>query len=65
KEVRQGGMYHNLGLLNGDVLLRINSMDISQPDNALQAFTALRGADRVALDIVRSGAKTTLTYQIR
>jgi general secretion pathway protein C len=65
REVRQGGMYHNLGLLNGDVLLRINSMDISQPDNALQAFTALRGADRVALDIVRSGAKTTLTYQIR
>ncbi len=65
REVRQGGMYHNLGLLNGDVLLRINNMDISQPDNALQAFTALRGADRVALDIVRSGAKTTLTYQIR
>jgi general secretion pathway protein C len=65
REVRQGGIYHSLGLMNGDVLLRINNYDISHPDNALQAFSALRGMDRVALDIVRNGAKTTLTYQIK
>lgn len=65
REVRQGGIYHSLGLMNGDVLLRINTYDISHPDNALQAFSALRGMDRVALDIVRNGAKTTLTYQIK
>lgn len=65
REVRNGGIYQSLGLQNGDVLLRINDYNISNPENALQAFTALRGMDRVQVDIVRSGAKMTMTYQIR
>ncbi len=65
REVRSGGIYQSLGLQNGDVLLRINNYDISSPDSALQAFTALRGMDRVSLDIVRNNAKMTMTYQIR
>lgn len=65
REVRNGGIYQSLGLQNGDVLLRINDYNISNPDNALQAFTALRGMDRVQVDILRGGTKMTLTYQIR
>ncbi|MGD0885312.1 MAG: type II secretion system protein N [Thermodesulfovibrionales bacterium] len=65
REVRGGGIYQSLGLQNGDVLLRINDYNISNPENALQAFTALRGMDRVQLDILRNDAKMTLTYQIR
>lgn len=65
REVKNGGIYQNLGLQNGDVLLRINNYDITHPDNALQAFTALRGMDRVDLDIVRNNVKMTLTYQIK
>jgi general secretion pathway protein C len=65
REVRSGGIYQSLGLQNGDALLRINEYNISNPENALQAFTALRGMDRVQVDIVRDGTKMTLTYQIR
>lgn len=65
REVRSGGIYQSLGLQNGDVLLRINDYNISNPENALQAFTALRGTDRIQLDIMRGGSKMTLTYQIR
>jgi general secretion pathway protein C len=65
REVKPGGIYQSLGMQNGDVLLRINDYNISNPENALQAFTALRGMDRIQLDILRNGSKTTLTYQIR
>jgi type II secretion system protein C len=65
KEVKKGGIYDSMGLRNADTLLRINDYDISNPANALQAFTALKGMDRVRLDIIRAGAKTTMTYQIR
>ncbi len=65
REVKYGGIYHSLGLQNGDVLLRINEYDISTPENALQAFTALRGIDRAQLDILRHGSRMTMTYQIR
>ncbi|MCL5022311.1 MAG: hypothetical protein M1497_02900 [Nitrospirae bacterium] len=65
REVRNGGIYQSLGLQNGDVLLRINDYNISNPENALQAFTALRGMDRVQVDLVRGGSRMTMTYQIR
>jgi general secretion pathway protein C len=65
KELKPGGIYQNLGLQNGDILLRINEYNISKPEAALQAFTALRGMDRVQLDIIRSGAKMTMTYQLK
>ena len=64
-EVKPGGIYQSLGLRNGDVLLRINEYDISNPETALQAFTALRGMDRVQIDLVRAGSKMTMTYQIK
>lgn len=64
-EVKPGGIYQSLGLQNGDVLLRINDYDISNPERALQAFTALRGMDRVQIDLIRAGSKMTMTYQIK
>ena len=65
REVRKNGLYDSLGMQNGDVLLRINSFNISNPENALQAFTALRGMDKVQLDIIRNNHRVTLNYQIR
>ena len=64
-EVKQGGVYHSLGLQDGDVLLRINEYDISKPERALQAFTALKGMERVQVDLIRSGSRMTMTYQIK
>jgi general secretion pathway protein C len=64
-EVKPGGIYNNLGLQDGDVLLRINEYDITNPERALQAFTALKGLDRVQVDLIRTGARMTMTYQIR
>jgi len=64
-EVRPGGIYHSLGLQDGDVLLRINEYDVSNPEKALQAFTALKGMERVQIDLIRAGSKMTMTYQIK
>jgi len=65
KEVKKNGMYHNLGLQNGDVLLRINEYSIANPETALQAFYAMKGLDRIQLDIVRNNNRMTMTYIIK
>jgi len=65
REVRKNGIYDSLGMQNGDILLRINNFNISNPENTLQAVTALKGMDRVQLDIIRDGSKMTMNYQIR
>lgn len=64
-EVRSGGIYESLGLRNGDILLKINDLDISSPEVAIQAMSALRGMDRINLDIMRRGTRLSLNYQIR
>ena len=65
RKVRKGGIYDNLGMQNGDVLLRINDYSISDPENALQAFMALRGMDKMQLYIIRDKNKMVMNYQIR
>ncbi len=64
-EVVNGGLYHSLGLRNGDILLRINGLEISNPEVAIQAMSALRGMNRVGLDIIRNGKNMSMDYQIK
>lgn len=64
-EVINGGLYHSLGLMNGDILLRINGLAISNPEVAIQAMSALRGMNSINLDIIRNNNKTSMNYQIR
>jgi general secretion pathway protein C len=64
-EVKGNGLYNKLGMRNGDVILRINGSDISNPENALQAFMALKGLDKVQLDLIRNGNRMALSYLIR
>ena len=64
-EVKPGGLYQSLGLKNGDILLRVNDLEISNPEVAIQAMTALKGMNRVNLDIMRGGAKLSMSYDIK
>jgi general secretion pathway protein C len=65
QEIIPGGIYDSLGLKNGDTLLRINGLQISNPEVAIQAMSAMRGMNTVNLDIIRGSSKMTLNYQIR
>jgi general secretion pathway protein C len=64
-EVVRDGLYHSLGLKNGDILLNINGLEISNPEVAIQAMSALKGMNRINLDIMRSGENMSIDYQIR
>ena len=64
-EVVPDGLYHSLGLKNGDILLNINGLEISNPEVAIQAMSALKGMNRINLDIIRGGENMSIDYQIR
>ncbi|MBI5055927.1 MAG: PDZ domain-containing protein [Nitrospirae bacterium] len=64
-EVVPGGIYQSLGLRNGDILLRINGLEISNAEVAMQAMTALKGMNSVNLDIIRNDQNMSMTYRIR
>jgi general secretion pathway protein C len=64
-EVVPGGMYQSLGLRNGDILLRINGLEISNPEVAIKAMSALQGMNSVNLDIIRNGKNMSMNYKMR
>ncbi len=64
-EVVPDGLYSSLGIKNGDVLLRVNGLEISNPEVAMQAMSALKGMNKVNLDIIRNGKNMSMSYQIR
>lgn len=64
-EVKQGGVFAMVGIKNNDILLRLNDFTVDSPDKALQSFIALKGQNRLKLDLIRSGQPVTLNYDIR
>ena len=59
------GLLQRIGLLNGDVLQRVNGLDINSPEEALRAYQAVQSESTVRLEILRRNSPTTLTYEIR
>ena len=64
-EVKPQGVFAAVGLKNSDVLVKINEFPIDSPEKAIQSFMTLKGQNRIKLDLIRDGAPTTLTYDIR
>jgi general secretion pathway protein C len=63
--IRPGSLFAQLGMVNGDIIKRVNGLDITGPEQALQMFTQLRDESRVTVDLERFRKNITLKYDIR
>ena len=59
------GLLQRIGLINGDVLQRVNGLDVNSPEEALRAYQVIQSEPTVRLEILRRNSPTTLTYEIR
>jgi general secretion pathway protein C len=63
--VRSNNLLGRIGLVNGDVLTRINGLEIASPDKALEAYARLRTADRLQVSVIRNGQPVNIDFNIR
>ena len=63
--IRPGSVYQKLGIQNGDVVLRINGVELDSPAKALEFYGAISSAAEVAIDLERSGQKMSMNYTIK
>ncbi|AKQ67803.1 General secretion pathway protein C [Myxococcus hansupus] len=63
--VKKGSLYEQLGIQTGDVLQRINGLTLDTPEKALEAFSVLRGAPHIELDIERGGQPLRKVYDVK
>lgn len=63
--IRPGSVFAKLGLQNADLVKAINGLDMSTPDKAFEAYTKLKSATHLTLNVERRGENVTYDYQIR
>jgi general secretion pathway protein C len=57
--------YEKIGVQTGDVLQRVNGVDIRDPSTILSLLQQLKNEQTVKLDIVRNNQRSTITYDLR
>lgn len=63
--IRPSSLFSLLGMVDGDVLRRINGFELKSPENALEAYTRLRDANRIDVDLDRNGSSIRKSYSVR
>jgi general secretion pathway protein C len=63
--IKAGSLLSKLGLVNGDILRKVNGYEISSPEKALEVYGILKSERNVTLDVTRAGKPRTFQYAIR
>lgn len=57
--------YEKIGIQTGDVLQRVNGVDIRDPSTMLNLLQQLKNEQIVKLDVLRNNQRSTITYELR
>jgi general secretion pathway protein C len=57
--------YEKIGVQAGDVLQRVNGVDIRDPSTMLNLLQQLKNEQIVKLDVLRNNQRSTITYELR
>jgi general secretion pathway protein C len=63
--IRPNSIFEKIGLVDGDVVQRINDTELTDPSKAIGLLEEIQSMDQVRVNFVRSGKQHTYTYTIR
>ncbi len=63
--IRPGSLFSKIGLRNGDVIKRINGLELQGPEEAFEAYQRLKDETSIQIDLVRRNQNKSFTYEIR
>jgi len=64
-EIVPNSLYEKIGLVNGDVIQRVNSQEVDDPSKFFQLYQGLKTEKNISIDLIRGGSRQTLNYEIR
>jgi general secretion pathway protein C len=63
--IKPGSVFEKIGLQNGDVIERVNGVELTDPTKAITLFTELQNEGHIAVDLERNKQRKSLSYEIR
>ena len=63
--IKPGSVFERIGLKNGDIVRRVNGVELTDPTKAITLFTELQNEGHIAVDLDRSQKAQSFSYEIR
>ena len=63
--IRPGSIFEKIGLVDGDIVQRVNDTELSDPSKALGLLEDIQSVSQIRVGFVRSGKLVSHTYTIR
>jgi type II secretion system protein C len=63
--IRQGSIFSAIGLVDGDIVQRVNDTELTDPSKAVGLLEEIQSMGQIRVNYVRSGKLHTNTYTIR
>ncbi len=63
--IDSGSPFAQLGVKQGDILTGVNDIVLDNAGKGLEAFQRLRSSPNIALEVLRGGQKTTLSFSVK
>ena len=63
--IRRKSIFYKLGIKNGDVIHSVNSLPLTNLNEAMKAFESLQSSRDFSFDITRRRKKRTMEYEVR
>jgi len=63
--IRSGSVFERMGLKNGDVIQKVNGVDLDSPTKALALLEDVQTTEELRVDLLRENSPSTLVYTIR
>lgn len=63
--IKADSLIERIGLKNGDIVQRVNGVEITDPSTAFTLLQDMQGRSQIRVDVLRNQQPTTLSYEIR
>ena len=63
--VRPGSLFQNLGLKNGDVIHRVNGVELDDAQKGFEFFQTLSDQSNFTIDLKRGNDRKTFKYDVK
>lgn len=63
--IKSGSIFEKLGLLDGDIVQRVNDTELNDPSKAVGLLEEIQSMGQIRVNFVRSSKQHTYTYTIR
>jgi general secretion pathway protein C len=63
--IKGGSLIHRSGFRDGDIIKRVNGIEIDSPEKAFAVYEQLKNEPIITVEISRGGGRETFTYEVR